>query len=123
MTWNLEDLRTKDLPRCTPERLGFVFPVQSNTTDVLKFLVPYLSDFVDPESNCPGCGSKLHGFFGSFTWGVVHGFGHCGACFYPCRAYHVVPNSADVGGGKDLRFTVILAFHPSVLRTSKEQQK
>lgn len=32
------------------------------------------------ELKCPGCGTDLLGLFGSFTWDIRHGEGHCSDC-------------------------------------------
>ena len=40
---------------------------------------------------CPVCGMKLSGLFGSFTWGMVHGEGTCGHCNKAAfRYYHYI---------------------------------
>ena len=46
------------------------------------------------EDKCPSCGSILLGFFGSFTWGIAHGFGFCSACKkVEFKYYHYIGNS------------------------------
>jgi hypothetical protein len=32
------------------------------------------------ENKCQNCGSDLGGFFGSFTWELIHGYGYCSEC-------------------------------------------
>ena len=43
------------------------------------------------EDKCPQCGSELFGLFGSFTWEIVHGIGHCSECkSVQFRYYHYI---------------------------------
>jgi hypothetical protein len=32
------------------------------------------------ENKCPKCDADLFGFFGTFTWGLAHGYGYCEGC-------------------------------------------
>lgn len=98
------------LPAATGDSFGFTVTLPENATDedrrelerLRDAMASYLSGFcaIGP---CPNCG-RNH----SFTWGMVHGEGHCKGCGYPGRAKHDVPEIGVISN-------LILWYHPSTL--------
>jgi hypothetical protein len=73
----------------------------------------YLQHFADwsPENKCLCCGKTA-----TFTWGLVHGEGHCYDCGWPARLYHFVKDAE----GKETRVVRLLQYHPDEISLSKE---
>ena len=65
----------------------------------------YVKAFAEPlpDGECLSCRKA-----GTFTWGLVHGEGHCYKCGWPARLYHFVKD-AD---GEDARVVRLLQYHP-----------
>ncbi len=43
------------------------------------------------KNECPNCGEKLDGLFGSFKWEIIHGAGSCSNCNkVEFRYYHYI---------------------------------
>lgn len=69
-----------------------------------EFPSEYLTVFAAPTDNvCLCCGG-----YGTFTWGLAHGEGHCCKCSWPARLYHFI-KSAD---GEKKRIVKLLQYHP-----------
>jgi hypothetical protein len=123
-SFDLADLQAADLPRATCESCGIVLSVKDDTTEemraeataerdeIVRKTDAYLQDFA-ASTKCPGCAQQLGGMFGTFTYGICYGEGHCHSCGYPCRANHKTP---------DLDWLMVLPYHPSVLVPREEQQ-
>lgn len=88
----------------------------------------YLAHFawnVTEQGNmqCPGpdCGEILAGrstammMFATFTWGLVHGEGHCCKCGWPARGFHRIEVS-ELG---EIEFDTILPVHPDFVSTGE----
>lgn len=69
------------------------------------------------EQPCNGCGKNMTPSLadqilgdGGFTWGLVHGEGHCRSCGWPARLYHFIKDS----DGEELLMlrNVLLQYHP-----------
>ena len=59
------------------------------TEDMIAQLLEYEQVWIS-DGRCPKCVSELGGFFGSFTWGIVHGEGKCSDCSGAYfRYYHI----------------------------------
>lgn len=76
---------------------------------------------------CPQCKKVLNDMFealvhgGGFTWGLLHGAGHCRECGWPCAGHHYI-RSPD---GEDLvsLLEFPLPYHPEyVTRIKPEDQ-
>lgn len=116
-TFDLEALQQADLPRATTETIGFKVTIDDDAGDrpsmeaeaakLLAAMNAYLARFA-AGFDCPGCKNKLGGLLGTFTYGLAHGEGYCSHCSYPCRANHYPED--------DLRFVLIMPYHPSELR-------
>lgn len=74
------------------------------------------------DQTCPGCGKAITGFFGTFTWGIVHGHGMCANCGWPVIGFHYIN---DKSGKRLLTLTnVILIVHPDfVSKRGKDEPK
>ncbi len=67
-----------------------------------------------PAPDCPKCEKAL-----MFTWGLVHGEGHCANCGWPATGHHFIKDKA----GKELaslRFFP-LAVHPDFVTSKKKE--
>lgn len=123
------ELLAAQLPKATPAILDAKVKDDAPPEDrakaeaLLAQLAEYLSQFCEPSNECVCCGSTLSGsdtvtaFLrgATFEWGIAHGEGHCRACHYPARAYHRVND--------DLRFTMILQYHPSELSFNASEEQ
>lgn len=103
------------------------------TEDDQSTIALYFSQFCQPEIkakngdkkefivNCPQCKKRLNNPFyalangGGFTWGIIHGQGHCRECRWPCAGHHYI-RSPD---GEDLVTiqNVPLAYHPEYVQS------
>lgn len=72
----------------------------------------YFRWFDPPVEGKCSCGRWIGGVFGSFTWGIVHGEGFCGACRRPARAYHFLK---DPSGEEFATLRTILFYRPEAL--------
>lgn len=101
--------------------------------EIIKALDDYFAPFAQPEGemvdgkfkygerqpciqcDAPMLGSLVDQFLGEagFTWGLVHGEGHCRHCGWPARLYHFIKDE----NGEDLATirNVLLQYHPSVV--------
>jgi hypothetical protein len=86
--------------------------------DLIAAFDAYFAPFAQPdkdEARCPGCEKSLTGLSamflgGGFTWGLVHGEGHCAACHWPARAHHFIK---DAKGDDVITLrNYVLAYHP-----------
>lgn len=114
-------------------------PAADTPADTMKVLDTYFACFAQPpftigedgkndigDHPCLKCGKPLAGGLmnlvkgGGFTWGLVHGEGHCAACHWPARCYHFIKD-AD---GKDLLTirNVILQYHPDFVTEKKRKR-
>lgn len=89
--------------------------------ELLTTIDAYLSRFVKyaPKCPCVNCGNNqsdglITALMGGFTWGLIHGEGHCEFCGWPARAYHVIP--APDGGEPIAKFNLVLQYHPEALK-------
>ncbi len=118
----LDELKAENLPRC---RAADFAEAKNADTDAARAamaaLDEYVSHFLPDRDDCPMCGATIQadpklGVLGSlmssFTWGLTHGEGFCGACKYPIRLYHFPPEAVGVK-----RFVAMLCYHPSELAT------
>lgn len=98
--------------------------------ETLRALDNYFAPFARPEGeridgrfkygerqpcikcDAPMVGNLVDQFIGSagFTWGLVHGEGHCRKCGWPARLYHFIKdeNGADMVTIRNL----LLQYHP-----------
>lgn len=72
---------------------------------------------------CIKCDEPLTGMLasmfgkGGFTWGMVHGEGHCAGCGWPARAHHYI---TDKDGSELVTLrNVILQYHPDVVEAKQ----
>lgn len=102
----------------SPEALTEYAAVKATTDEYLtQFTLPHV---VKSSHMCLSCDSRLSvygggisaAFMSSFTWGLMHGEGMCGHCHWPARMYHQSP---------DLRFTLILQYHPDEMKLPKTE--
>ena len=121
---DLVGLRAKNLPRATAASVGMKLTAktpdnQERCDEVMAVIDKQLHPFVAPTTNgdepakCIGCGSALDGFFGSFTWGIVHGEGACSNCGYPARAMHYLKDGGQELFDRPLQY--VLQYHPDEL--------
>lgn len=108
--------------QCTWRDLFWMKGGQTLPAETLEDIDAYLEPFaapimIDGKNMCPHCGhsfngSLLHSLVGEagFTWGLVHGEGHCKCCSWPARLYHSVK---DRHGAELMTFRhVVLAYRP-----------
>jgi hypothetical protein len=87
----LAELKAANLPRATAEDLGLTFA--SDASDELRAAVAkHCNHYAKPSGGgkCLSCGLSQLGFFGAFTWGLVHGQGFCNECKWPATLYHFI---------------------------------
>jgi hypothetical protein len=106
---SLAEMQKRDLPHATSADVAaqierFAVKLPSAVLD------EYLSHFVKPSGDhgCPRDG-------GFFTWGIVHGCGHCAGCGWPGRLYHFPKDET----GNTHRFEALLWCHPDDLEERK----
>jgi hypothetical protein len=94
-----------------------------DTARQIKLIENYFAGFcpISTEENigfpCPACGVYLGGLFGSFKYGIQHGWGFCGTCLWPCVMHHYLK---DEDGSQLLSLTnFLLALHPSKVDIDK----
>lgn len=108
-----------EVKHCTLDDIGMSI-TGDDAQPVVDACNKYLRDFAG--TICPKCGSKLGGFLGSFTWGIVHGEGICTGgltgekCGWPARGYHDIKD--DQGEAIfEQRLPIALAYHPDVVES------
>jgi len=71
--------------------------------------------------SCLKCGKRLTGACGTFTWGLVHGEGHCSECGWPARAYHrPTDDEGEIFVGP---LDFILQYHPDALQPRPQEER
>ncbi len=110
---SLKKLKEDGLPVATAESIGLVIEDKTGENNeelqlTITAAAEYFDTFTSPTGKCPMCDSDYGGIFGTFTWGMAHGEGHCSNCKYPFRAHHDIKN---VGRLTNL----LLPYHPKVL--------
>ncbi len=114
----LDELRAENLPHAMCQNIGLLAKPKGGSDENRQAAEKFVAEadayfaYFTPGPNCPKCGTTLNGMFGSFTWGIANGEGHCARCKYPARAYH---RSEPFE-----MFTLILPYHPSVLEAIAE---
>ena len=76
-------------------------PIEDITKENAKFGTDLtVSDFAEYgkhawtiENKCPKCGKDLDGLFGTFFWGICHGYGNCSECGCEFKYYHYIGKS------------------------------
>lgn len=119
--WNLKDLQNQHLPRLN-WRTIMTFSGEPLSAIHEQELDKHFLQFLPPEGDCVGCGSRLGvkddkeaflAMFGvqeaTFVWGMTHGSGYCSKCGYPAQAYHY-------NVGPIARAMMILQPHPDELK-------
>ena len=125
----LEKLRA-ETPHMTIDDLGEFGP---KATDEFKAtMAGYLHEFAKPVKGkmpCLRCGydiiqdlvQQFLGARGGFTWGLVHGHGHCKECYWPIVMHHHIK---DKDGKELLTMQFIpLQIHPSNLELPPKKEK
>lgn len=114
---SLAALQARNLPRLTGANLFTANPSGDATAaaESMKSLDAYFASFTRDDGKCICCGWKLGGFVGSFTWGLVHGEGHCARCRYPVRAIHRVEGVVTLS-------MFPLPYHPSELSFDRAKE-
>lgn len=109
-TFDLAKLKALNLPRLTATEV-FSANDDAAAADRDKYLDAYMAGFLPPATDwkCIGCDTKLTGIFGSFTFGLAHGEGHCASCGYPTRLFH------RFAEGPVQFFKMPLQYHPADL--------
>lgn len=71
-----------------------------------------LEPFAQPDADgkCLCCGETW-----TFTWGYVHGEGHCYECSWPARGYHFLKDDQ----GQETRVFRVLQYHPDGISIGK----
>lgn len=115
-----------DVKHCTIADVGLEI-TGTDAPSLVAALNEYFGQFAKPirrdganmlfgSIKCMQCDEILDGACGRFTWGIVHGEGHCGKCGYPGRAYHRPKNDDDEIF--DRVFEMILQYHPDNVSVS-----
>ena len=95
----------------------------SLTAALDKYFEPFADAPADGSVECLKCSTPLGGMMGAvldgFTWGLVHGEGHCATCRWPARAYHFIKYD-----DKEIRLpTFILQYHPDFVESKKRAEQ
>lgn len=112
---------------CTIDNVGLKI-TGKDAQLVVELLNKYLHDFAATDGDCPQCGAKLCGLFGTFAWGLVNGEGICtgglfqsGKCNWPCRAIHR-PTFEDGGEIFEQALTNVLPYHPDFVNAKPSEK-
>lgn len=119
----------RTIERCTMADAGVVAELKEGAGDAereaIEDLAAYFTIFAKPEAGehknlgckCLKCGEYIGGLLGTFTWGLCHGEGFCGACKWPARAHHFIKDRH----GADLATIrgVVLQYHPDEVEERK----
>lgn len=126
----LEELRVKT-PHCVAEDVATI--KDTATPEFIEDFNKYLHEFAkpgdDPGMPCLRCGyalsqtmvEQLIGKRGGFTWGLVHGHGHCKECYWPVVAHHYIKDRND----KEMLTVrnLMLQIHPDNLELPPKKEK
>lgn len=123
----LKHARSLNLPRADAKSLNIKITATANLEEaeaeaaaLNDAIARYAAAFAHTDDHtCPGCGTRLTGLLGSFTWGLVHGEGHCRSCGYPCRAYHR-PKDDNGEAIFESALQAILPYHPDDLEVRSD---
>lgn len=98
------------MKKLTEKRLAELRASVAHCTSGVELPSEYLKEsfaLPDAHGTCLNCGKS-----GTFTWGLVHGEGHCAECGWPARLYHFVKGT----DGNETRIVRLLQYHPDGIR-------
>lgn len=110
MSLDLEEIRAREYAPIPPEAIDAIMALRNRPEWVTReMLEEYHAHWVLDD---PGCGG------GYFTWGMVHGAGHCGNCHWPGRYYHFLAEPGTEPDDEDyyqrrFRWEGVLWAHPN----------